>query len=126
MPARPITVHRVYDETESSDGVRVLVDRLRPRGLSKAAASVDVWAKNAAPSTGSRRWFGHEPEKLARFADRYRAGPDEPDGAQAPAELRDLAGDKPVALLTATRDVGHSHATVLAEVLRGKKNRRKS
>jgi uncharacterized protein YeaO (DUF488 family) len=62
---------RVYDEPEPSDGTRVLVDRLWPRGLSRERAHIDLWLKEIAPSRELRTWFGHDPEKFAEFRDRY-------------------------------------------------------
>ena len=67
----PIAVKRVYEAPASSDGCRILVDRLWPRGLSKQKARVDLWAREAAPSNELRRWYGHEPEKWEDFKERY-------------------------------------------------------
>ncbi len=67
----PITVKRVYDPPSSSDGLRVLVDRLWPRGLSKAAAKIDLWARELAPSTGLRKWYAHEAKKWPGFKRRF-------------------------------------------------------
>lgn len=67
----PIKLKRVYDKPEGSDGVRILVERLWPRGLSKEKAKVDIWLKEAAPSTELRKWFGHDPEKWEEFKKRY-------------------------------------------------------
>ncbi|MET9606070.1 DUF488 family protein [Streptomyces sp. NPDC006512] len=112
-----IRVRRVYDPPEpGADGVRVLVDRLWPRGLSKAAAAVDEWPRALTPSAELRKWFhaGGSPEEFRR---RYEA---ELGGAGAAAELarlRALAGAGPLTLVTAVRDPGASHAAVLAELL---------
>jgi uncharacterized protein YeaO (DUF488 family) len=113
-----IWVRRVYDPPAPDDGARVLVDRIWPRGLRKDAAHLDEWAKDAAPSTELRRWYGHDPAKFAEFRQRYL---NELSGRPQRAELarlRALASARPVTLLTATRDVEHSQAAVLAEVLR--------
>jgi uncharacterized protein YeaO (DUF488 family) len=67
----PIKLKRVYDKPEATDGIRVLVERLWPRGLSKEAAKVDIWLKDIAPSTELRKWFGHDPEKWEEFKKRY-------------------------------------------------------
>jgi len=98
----------------------VLVDRLWPRGIQKAALEFDEWAKDAAPSSDLRRWYAHDPERFAEFARRYRAELDHDPGASAVERLRKLSGRHGrLVLLTATRDVEHSGAAVLAEVLGG-------
>ncbi|MGH6653911.1 MAG: DUF488 domain-containing protein [Actinocrinis sp.] len=112
-----VKIGRVYDETSAQDGMRVLVDRIWPRGLKKEAAHLDQWAKDVAPSTQLRTWYGHDPEKFAEFRRRYLAELDEPERARAFAALRELAQGKAVLLLTATRDLEHSQAAVLAEQL---------
>jgi uncharacterized protein YeaO (DUF488 family) len=114
-------VQRVYDEDQCS-GYRVLVDRLWPRGVSKEKAALDEWAKDVAPSDALRRWYGHEPDKFAEFARRYRAELDETSGKEGIARLRATSKKKPVVLLTATRDVEHSGAAVLFAKLAGRKS----
>ena len=116
-----VEVVRVYEDPGRRPGEdRVLVDRLWPRGIQKAAVDFDEWAKDVAPSADLRRWYGHDPERFGEFARRYRAELDHDPGASAVERLRALAsrGGRLV-LLTATRDVEHSGATVLAEVLTG-------
>jgi uncharacterized protein YeaO (DUF488 family) len=113
-----IRVRRVYDDPEPQDGARVLVDRMWPRGLRKDAAQLDEWAKEIAPSMGLRTWYGHDPAKFDEFCRRYV---DELSGDAPRAAfgwLRELAAKKPVTLLTATTDVAHSQAAVLARLLR--------
>jgi uncharacterized protein YeaO (DUF488 family) len=113
-----IRVRRVYDPPSPQDGARVLVDRIWPRGLRKDAARLDEWAKDAAPSTELRQWYGHDPAKFDEFRRRYL---DELSGSAQRKELgklRALASARPVTLLTATRDVELSQAAVLAQVLR--------
>lgn len=79
-----LRVKRVYEAPESSDGRRILIDRLWPRGLSKEKAAIDYWAKSVAPSAELRRWFGHDPDKWAEFRARYFAELDaNPDGVEA-------------------------------------------
>jgi uncharacterized protein YeaO (DUF488 family) len=107
----------VYDEAADDDGSRVLVDRLWPRGMSKARADLDEWCKDVAPSTELRKWYGHDPAKYQEFARRYRAELAEGDRAEALQHLRKLAQASPVTLLTATRDPELSEAAVLVEVL---------
>jgi len=114
----PIQVRRVYDAPSPADGARVLVDRLWPRGLRKDAAHLTEWAKDVAPSTDLRTWYGHDPAKFDEFRVRYL---DELSGRGQRAELaklRALAATGPMTLLTATRDVDISQAAVLAQVLR--------
>ena len=113
-----IRVRRVYEEPSAADGARILVDRIWPRGLRKDAARLDEWAKDVAPSTELRTWYGHDPAKFGEFRRRYTAELDEPGAREGIARLCALAADRPVTLLTATREVGLSQATVLAEVLR--------
>ncbi|TJZ41919.1 DUF488 family protein [Streptomyces piniterrae] len=113
-----IQIRRVYDPPEPSDGARVLVDRLWPRGVSKEDARLTEWCKDAAPSSELRRWYRHEGERFERFEERYR---DElaQDAAQPALEhLRELAAAGPLTLLTATKDVAHGHVAVLVDVLR--------
>ncbi|MEV6675584.1 DUF488 family protein [Streptomyces erythrochromogenes] len=115
-----IRLRRVYDPPEpEADGLRVLVDRLWPRGLAKAAARVDQWPKAVTPSTELRKWF-HDGGSAGEFRQRYEA---ELAGPEAVAELDRLRGlvarGGPVTLLTAVKDPGSSHAAILAERLSG-------
>jgi uncharacterized protein YeaO (DUF488 family) len=116
--ATTVRVRRAYDPPGPADGHRVLVDRLWPRGLAKSAAALDEWLRAVAPSDELRRWYGHDPGKFAAFRERYQAELQEPERAEALAHLRQLAGSGPLTLLTATRDVEHSQAAVLAARLR--------
>jgi uncharacterized protein YeaO (DUF488 family) len=113
-----IRVRRVYDDPVPEDGTRVLVDRVWPRGLRKDAARLDDWAKDAAPSSELRRWYGHDPAKFGEFRHRYTAELAQPGPHAALGRLRALAAQGPVTLLTATKDVGISQAAVLAQLLR--------
>ncbi|MGP7996133.1 MAG: DUF488 domain-containing protein [Streptosporangiaceae bacterium] len=113
-----VRVRRVYEQPEPQDGTRVLVDRLWPRGLRKDAAHLDEWAKDVAPSTGLRTWYGHDPAKFAEFGRRYTAELSQGAARAALQHLAALAAAGPVTLLTATRDAGHSEAAVLASLLR--------
>ncbi|MGW7515485.1 DUF488 domain-containing protein [Streptomyces sp. NPDC054796] len=112
-----VRVRRVYEEPGADDGVRVLVDRLWPRGLAKAEAELDAWDKDVAPSTELREWYGHDPDRFEEFAERYRAELSGPAGQEALGRLRERAGRGPLTLLTATKDLAHGHAGVLAEQL---------
>ena len=113
-----VRVRRVYDEPAGDDGARVLVDRLWPRGLTKARAELTEWCKEVAPSTELRRWYGHDPAKFTEFARRYRAELEQPERAAALRHLHDLAGSHSLTLLTAARDADISEAAVLADLLR--------
>lgn len=114
-----VEVLRVYEDPGRRPGEhRVLVDRLWPRGIAKAAVDFDEWAKDVAPSTELRRWYGHDPERFDEFAHRYKAELEREPGALTVERLRDLArGHGRLVLLTATRDVERSGAAVLADVL---------
>lgn len=117
-----VRLKRVYEDPAPSDGQRILVDRVWPRGLSKDRAELDDWCKRVAPSTELRRWYGHDPEKFEEFADRYRAELTGGEPATALDELRSRARKGPVTLLTASRDSAISQAAVLRDLL----NRRQS
>jgi uncharacterized protein YeaO (DUF488 family) len=119
MSARPaVRVRRVYEEPDPADGVRILVDRLWPRGIRKRDLAHDVWLKDVAPSGELRAWYGHRPERFEGFARRYRKELRSSGPADALEQLRRQVGSRTVTLLTATRDVGRSGAAVLAETLR--------
>lgn len=108
----------MYDEPASADGARVLVDRVWPRGLSRDRARIDEWCRQVAPSTELRRWYAHDPERFPEFGRRYRDELTDPERADALAHLRRLAQDRPLTLLTATKETGISQAAVLAELIR--------
>lgn len=112
-----VRVRRVYDEPEPADGARVLVDRIWPRGLRKDAAQLAEWAKDIAPSTELRTWYGHDPAQFSEFRRRYLAELAGTEPQAALGHLRALAAAGPLTLLTATKDVSISQAGVLAEVL---------
>lgn len=113
-----VRMRRIYDDPTRSDGVRVLVDRVWPRGISKADARIDAWLKEVAPSTSLRKWYSHDPERFAEFRRRYLVELKDPDRAAALAELRRLARKRTVTLLTATKDVDISQAAVLMRAIR--------
>jgi uncharacterized protein YeaO (DUF488 family) len=112
-----IELQRVYDAVPPDAGHRVLVDRLWPRGVSKADLALDEWLKDAAPSTDLRRWYGHDVARFEEFARRYRAELRVPPASLAVDHLIGLARTTTVTLLTATRDVEHSGAQVLHRVV---------
>ena len=111
----PIQVKRAYEPPSPEDGTRILVDRLWPRGLSKAGAAIDHWFKDIAPSSPLRKWFGHRPERWDEFRHRYEAElrqrPDMLD------QVRALAAAGPVTLVFAAHDETHNNAEALREVL---------
>jgi uncharacterized protein YeaO (DUF488 family) len=115
-----VEIRRAYDDDPGDGTHRVLIDRLWPRGVAKADAPIDEWAKDVAPSTDLRRWYGHDPARFEEFARRYRDELAAPPGAESVARLRALAGRSGVVLVTATRDVEHSGAAVLLGVLTGR------
>lgn len=112
-----IACRRIYDQPARSDGVRVLVDRVWPRGMRKEDAHLDEWLRDVAPSTELRRWYGHDPDRFAEFRRRYLAELRGPQRRESTQHLRSLARTQDVVLLTATRDLEHSQAAVLAEWL---------
>jgi uncharacterized protein YeaO (DUF488 family) len=110
-----IAIKRVYEKPEESDGFRVLVDRLWPRGLKKEAAALDAWHRELAPSDALRRWFGHDVARWPEFRRRYVA--ELRDKGEALEALRALARERRLTLLFAARDEAHNDAVVLREVL---------
>lgn len=110
-----LNIKRIYDEALASDGYRILVDRLWPRGLSKDKARVDCWLKEIGPSTALRKWFNHDPALFNEFVARYQA---ELDGSPAFATLRQLVKEHDtVTLLYAAHDTEHNNAVVLRQLL---------
>ncbi len=116
-----ILIKRIYEAPESSDGYRVLIDRVWPRGISKEQAALDEWAKDLAPSTELRKWFGHEPARFEEFRTRYLkelAG-----RADHLDDLRARSRSEQVTILFGARDERHSNAVVLKELLSSPKAR---
>ncbi|PAP95043.1 DUF488 domain-containing protein [Mesorhizobium wenxiniae] len=115
VPEERVKTKRAYERPADDDGTRVLVDRLWPRGLKKTDAAIDRWAKELAPSTDLRKWFGHDPARWEEFRRRYseeiRQHREEFD------RLRDLARKGPVTLVYAAHDETHNDAVVLREIL---------
>lgn len=112
-----VRIRRIYDASSPEDGLRILVDRLWPRGVSKQAARIDEWLKAVAPSTDLRRWYAHEPSKFGEFKQRYADELTDADHQGAWQHLVDEAAKGTVTLLTATKDIERSEAAVLAEWL---------
>jgi uncharacterized protein YeaO (DUF488 family) len=113
--AHRVAIKRAYDPPARGDGVRILVDRLWPRGLRKDDAHFDQWRKDLSPSTSLRQFYGHRPERFDEFTKRYRAELRHKQAAAAVSEVVGLARRRPVTLLTASRDASHSEAAVLAK-----------
>ena len=113
-----VRLKRAYEPPSPSDGYRVLIDRLWPRGVARANARLDEWAQELAPSTELRRWFGHDPARFAEFRQRYL----EELSAQEDklSELRGRARETTLTLVYGARDTEHNDAVVLAELLGGK------
>jgi uncharacterized protein YeaO (DUF488 family) len=111
-----VRLKRAYDAAAASDGYRVLIDRLWPRGVSREKARLDEWAIELAPSAALRQWFGHDPQRFAQFQLRYG----EELAAHEPKlrELRQRARKGTLTLVYGARDTEHNYAVVLAEVLR--------
>jgi len=114
-----LRMKRAYEKKESSDGRRILIDRLWPRGVSKSEAEVDEWLKELSPSPELRKWFGHDPDKWPEFRRRYLK---ELSSSEKKSLLQDLAQEASrgnVTLVYGAKDTEHSHAKVLEELLSG-------
>ena len=110
-----IQLKRVYQAPSKSDGTRILVDRLWPRGLSKEKARVDLWLKEVAPSTELRKWFGHDPGKWPEFKARYKA--ELKQNTSQLALLKRAVVRGPATLLYGAKDTEHNEAVVLQQLL---------
>ncbi|KQZ93885.1 hypothetical protein ASD64_02985 [Mesorhizobium sp. Root157] len=116
MSSYAIAIKRVYEPIDDSDGQRVLVDRLWPRGVKKEDAGLALWLKDIAPSDELRKWFGHDPELWAEFQKRYRE--ELKDKGDVVQELRGLLAKGKVTLLFGAHDEKHNNAVALAEYLK--------
>src|SRR4051812_17866225 len=112
-----VAMKRVYEQPQESDGTRILVDRLWPRGLTKEKAKVDVWLKEIAPSNELRKWFAHDAKKWTEFQARYAE--ELKSNAEPFAVLKHEVAKGPVTLLYAAKDEEHNEAVVLQKMLRG-------
>lgn len=114
-PNVDVAIKRIYEDPQATDGVRMLVDRIWPRGVSKQSAALDGWPKDLAPSTALRQWFGHDPARWTEFRRRY----DAELRLRTPAveSLRRLATTSRVTLLYAARATAHNHARVLRDFI---------
>ena len=113
-----VDIKRAYLPAEKSDGKRILIDRLWPRGLSKEKAKIDLWLKEIAPSTELRKWFGHDPEKWTEFRKRYKA--ELKKNKEVVGELKSALKDGPATLIYSAHDEEHNDAVVLREFLKAK------
>ena len=116
-----ITLKRAYDPTSRSDGTRVLVERLWPRGVAKAKLQIEAWLKDVAPSTELRQWFGHDPDKWNEFRKRYRRELDSHPEAWRPIVAAARRGR--VTLIYSSHDERHNNAVALQEYLEAKTRR---
>jgi uncharacterized protein YeaO (DUF488 family) len=116
--ASSIAIKRAYDKPSPQDGTRILIDRLWPRGLSKAKLKIDAWPRQLTPSTDLRKWYGHEPVRFAEFRRRYRA--ELAEHADELEALRAMVKGRAATLITATRALDLSHAAVMQELLQRK------
>lgn len=114
-PSMEIRLERAYDEPSGEGGVRVLVDRLWPRGISKQEARLDAWLREVAPSDELREWFGYDPDRWERFKERYFEELD--DKAEVLDRLAEKAGDGPLILVYGAKDERHNNAVALKEYL---------
>lgn len=117
-----VRVRRVYETPAPDDGVRVLVDRIWPRGLTKAKADLDEWYKEVAPSTELRTWYGHDPGRSEESDRRYLVELEQPERSDAVAHSTDLATDRTLTSLTATRQPELSEAEVLVATPLGERS----
>lgn len=121
MKAPLLTLKRIYEPPASSDGARVLVDKIWPRGIAKADAALDHWAKEIAPSTELRKWFGHDPAKWQTFRKDYCRELDaNAETPQVVGAILALARSGTVTLLYAARDSAHNNAVVLKDYIEQK------
>lgn len=115
ISAKNVRLKRAYESATAGDGMRVLVDRLWPRGVKKADAAIDHWVKELAPSTTLRKWFAHDPARWQEFRRRYATElRQQPDAFN---QLRDWAREGPVTLVYAAHDEAHNDAVVLRDIL---------
>ncbi|TCQ77986.1 uncharacterized protein YeaO (DUF488 family) [Ochrobactrum sp. BH3] len=110
-----ISIKRIYEEPQSEDGFRVLVDRIWPRGMTKEKAALDLWAKDIAPSSALRKWFNHDISKWSEFENRYRG--ELANNEAAILELMQKAAQQHVTLLYGARDEQHNQAVVLQDFI---------
>jgi uncharacterized protein YeaO (DUF488 family) len=118
-----VTIKRAYDAPSRTDGCRILVDRLWPRGVRKDQLGIEKWMRDLGPSSELRRSFGHDPARWREFRKRYLAELKRPEAASLIAELVELARDGPLTLIYSAKDAEHNQAVVLKEFLTSKVKR---
>jgi uncharacterized protein YeaO (DUF488 family) len=121
IKAANIKLKRAYERPAAEDGVRILIDRLWPRGVSKVDAAIDQWTKDIAPSTALRKWFAHDPARWQEFRRRYAK--EVRNYPERLARLRALARQGPITLVFAARDERHNDAVVLRGLLLGRSSK---
>ncbi|HTJ55525.1 MAG TPA: DUF488 domain-containing protein [Nitrosospira sp.] len=121
IKAGNIKLKRAYDPPEPTDGVRILVDRLWPRGVKKEDAAIDEWMKDIAPSTDLRKWFGHDPERWEEFCERYAE--EVSRHSDQLRQLRELAHKGPITLVYSAHDEAHNDAVALRNFILGHKKK---
>ena len=112
-----LKVKRVYDKKETSDGKRILIDRLWPRGLRTENAAIDEWLKEISPSDELRRWFNHDPEKWDEFRRRYRKELSSPEKREILERIAKQAAHSDVTLVYGARETEYNNARVLEELI---------
>jgi uncharacterized protein YeaO (DUF488 family) len=120
IAAGNVRLKRAYEPPAPEDGERILVDRLWPRGVSKADAALDAWMKDIAPSTGLRQWFAHDPARWETFRDRYAE--ELRDHADLVEQLRERARRGPITLVYSAHDAEHNDAVVLRDIVLGRRH----
>lgn len=119
IKAGNVKLKRAYDAPEPTDGIRILIDRLWPRGVKKADVALDQWMKELAPSTALRKWFGHDPARWEEFCERYAAEVSQhPDQLE---QLRALARKSPITLVYSAHDEAHNDAVALRDFILGRR-----
>lgn len=119
IAAGNVRLKRAYEPPAPEDGERILVDRLGPRGVSKADAALDAWMKDIAPSTGLRQWFAHDPARWENFRDRYAE--ELRNHADLVEQLRERARRGPITLVYSAHDAEHNDAVVLRDIVLGRR-----
>lgn len=121
IKASNVRLKRAYEPPARNDGARILIDRLWPRGVKKDDAALDQWAKDLAPSTALRKWFGHDPERWQEFRIRYAE--EVRQHSEQLTQLRALARTRPITLVYSAHDEVHNDATALRDFLLGRKTK---
>ena len=116
---REVRIKRAYEKADTSDGYRVFVDRLWPRGIARQELTFHEWNKDLAPSPPLRKWFGHKPENWRKFRESYQVELSTPEQRRRMMELIEAAQGQPITIIYAAKDPDHNHALILAEEING-------